>query len=298
MPGSMNEAGGTVVGANGADQRALVLLDALGARLVEAIKAGVNATSDGLGVLADETERLDDRITALAQQLERHATTAPPSAPPIDLTPVHEAIAELRDAITSRDDRDSWQARDEQDAREADRRSVAEIATGLTDVRQAVEELRHFVGAAYVANPADDVTARLDGLESSFRTALDEVSQSVAAHVANLDLSPSVDLTPILSQLAERTEGAPAPDAGVSQALESIQADIAALREAVAEQAASSQAAASAAPVLSPAETDLTPIQDLVRQETAELREPVLRELADMRSAIRAAGDNAPVVDA
>ena len=58
MPGSTNEAGNAVVGANGTDQRALVLLDALGARLVEAIKAGVNATSDGLGVLAEETDRL------------------------------------------------------------------------------------------------------------------------------------------------------------------------------------------------------------------------------------------------
>src|SRR5690349_18364892 len=115
MPGSMNEAGGTVVGANGTDQRALVLLDALGARLVEAIKAGVNATSDGLGVLADETERLDDRITALAEQLERHANVVPAAAPDVDLTPVHEAIAELRDAITARDDRDSWESRDERE---------------------------------------------------------------------------------------------------------------------------------------------------------------------------------------
>src|SRR4051812_28827821 len=135
MPGSMNEAGGTVVGANGSDQRALGLLRALGARLVEAIKAGVNATSDGLGVLADETERLDDRITALAEQLERHGSVNQPSAPAVDLTPVHEAIAELRDAITARQDRDGWEDRDEREAREADRRSVNEIAAGLGEVR-------------------------------------------------------------------------------------------------------------------------------------------------------------------
>src|SRR5438270_448567 len=95
MPGSTNETGNTVVGANGSDQRALVLLDALGARLVEAIKAGVNATSDGLGVLAEETDRLDERISALAAQLERHAT-ATSTSPEI---PVVAELAELKAAV-------------------------------------------------------------------------------------------------------------------------------------------------------------------------------------------------------
>src|SRR5205823_3032363 len=121
-------------------------------------KAGVNATCDGLGVLADETDRLDERISALAEQLERHdspaapavdltpvyntvaelldrhAATAAPEAPAVDLIPVYQAIAELREAIEERDVRSS---RDDTETNVG-----SEVVAAVESIRAEIAELR------------------------------------------------------------------------------------------------------------------------------------------------------------
>src|SRR4051812_25985291 len=101
MDGSINGSERTVAAGTPSDQRALVLNDALGARLVEAIKAGVNATADGLGVIAGETERLDQRLADLADAFEQRS----PVEATVDLTPILEMLSELRDVVASTDAR-------------------------------------------------------------------------------------------------------------------------------------------------------------------------------------------------
>lgn len=262
MDGSINGSDRSAGGATATDQRALVLIDALGARLVEAIKAGVNATADGLGVLAGETERLDQRIVALSDLLERQA----PVEATVDLAPVLEMLAELRAVVT-------------QNGRHPDA-----------------------VTRDHLEAEGNALAVRLDALETSVRTELADLAEHVTAVVGGLDVSPTVDpLDAAVAASVERVEQHlhelrsivdTADRTGDSDVAATVTTALADLRSLVDERFADLRAAL---PV--PVKPDLAPVVDAVGARLAEVRGSLQARIDEIHAAVVAGPDLTAVTD-